>query len=601
MRTAETILAVIRERGRRGLLLERVYRLLFNRELYLHAYGKLYRNAGAMTPGTTPETADGMSLAKIDAVIEAVRLERWRWTPVRRVRIPKSNGKTRPLGIPTWSDKLLQEVVRMILDAYYEPQFSDHSHGFRPVRGCHTALGEIYRTWKGTAWFIEGDISGCFDNIDHSVLMSILAENIRDGRFLRLIANLLKAGYLEDWKHGVTLSGTPQGGNVSPVLANIYLDRLDKYVEQTLLPAHNRGTERKRNPAYTHLLWKMRYQERIGHREEAEALRQQLQRLPSKDQSDPDYRRLRYVRYADDFLLGFTGPRKEAEEIKTRLGEFLRDHLKLELSEAKTLVTHARSDAARFLGYEVVVLHDNRRHDRRGKRSINALIGLKVPADVVRSHCARYLRHGKPIHRTERLNDSVYSIVAQFQQEYRGVAEYYRLAYNLHRLTDLPWVMERSLAKTLAAKLGTSVNQVLDRYQTVVPTEHGPKKVLQVVVERGEGRKPLVAHWGGISLARRMDAILDDQPRRVWNGYTELEQRLLADECELCGSRYRVEVHHIRALNDLRRKGWAEPPEWVKVMAARRRKTLVVCKTCHESIHHGRPKWHAPEPVNLAS
>jgi group II intron reverse transcriptase/maturase len=216
MRDAETTLAIIRERGKEGLLLEDVYRRLYNPDLYLRAYGRIYRNAGAMTEGTTDETVDGMSQRKIEDTIELLRNERYRWTPVRRVLIPKKNGKTRPLGIPTWSDKLLQEVMRSILEAYYEPQFSTHSHGFRPERGCHTALREIFCTWSGTVWFIEGDIKGCFDNIDHSILLSILRERIHDNRFLNLVTNLLKAGYLEQWTYRPTLSGTPQGGIVAP-------------------------------------------------------------------------------------------------------------------------------------------------------------------------------------------------------------------------------------------------------------------------------------------------------------------------------------------------------------------------------------------------
>ena len=242
MQDAETVLNVIRERGERGLPLENIYRLLYNRNLYLRAYGRLYSNQGAMTKGTTAETVDGMSLAKIDRIIDALRYERFRWTPVRRVNIPKPNGKTRPLGIPTWTDKLLQEVIRMILEAYYEPQFSDRSHGFRPDRGCHSALSNVTNHWTGVRWFVEGDIKGCFDNIDHEVMLSVLGEKLHDNRFLRLLKYLLKAGYMEDWKYGRTLSGTPQGGVVSPVLANVYLDRLDKFVETMLIPTYTRGT-----------------------------------------------------------------------------------------------------------------------------------------------------------------------------------------------------------------------------------------------------------------------------------------------------------------------------------------------------------------------
>jgi group II intron reverse transcriptase/maturase len=300
MRNAEVILGVIRDRGSRGLPLERVYRLLFSRELFLLAYGRIARNRGAMTPGVTGETADGMSLAKIDAIIEAVRLERYRWTPVRRMYIPKKHGKVRPLGIPTWSDKLLQEVIRLILQAYYEPQFADCSHGFRPKRGCHTALRDVHRTWNGTTWFIEGDISQCFDSLDHEVLLQILAENIHDGRFLRLIGELLRAGYLEHWKFNKTLSGSPQGGIVSPILSNIYLDRLDKWVNSELLPKYNRGIMRKENAEYARLNTRSHWLRRRGKLEAARNLRKQVKQMPSKDPHDSEFRRLRYIRYADD-------------------------------------------------------------------------------------------------------------------------------------------------------------------------------------------------------------------------------------------------------------------------------------------------------------
>ena len=218
MQSAETVLGVLRERGRRGLPVERLYRQLFNPQWYLLAYGKLYSNRGAMTPGADGETVDGMALAKIDRIIDALRHERYRFKPAKRVYIPKKNGKRRPLGLPTWADKLVGEVVRMLLQAYYEPAFSPHSHGFRPGRGCHTALREVTNTWKGTAWFVEGDIARCFDTLDHRVMAETLSEKIHDNRFLRLLRNMLQAGYLEDWRYHETPSGVPQGGVVSPIL-----------------------------------------------------------------------------------------------------------------------------------------------------------------------------------------------------------------------------------------------------------------------------------------------------------------------------------------------------------------------------------------------
>ncbi|WP_218024937.1 reverse transcriptase/maturase family protein [Nocardia pseudovaccinii] len=496
MRDAATVLAIIRERGSRGLPLERVYRCLFNPDLFLLAYGKLYRNKGAMTRGATTETVDGMSLGKIEAIIEALRQERYRWTPVRRSFIEKKNStKKRPLGLPTWSDKLLQEVLRLILEAYYEPQFSDRSHGFRPGRGCHTALQEIYHQWHGTVWFVEGDITDCFGSLDHSIMRSILAEQIHDGRFLRLIDGLMKAGYLQDWRYHATLSGCPQGGVVSPVLSNIYLDRLDRFIEQTLLPAYNRGNRRTPYRPYMRLWQRAWRAEQAGNLDTGVLLRKQMKSLPSRDPADPAYRRLRYCRYADDWILGFAGPRQEAEDIKNQIAVFLREELALELSPVKTLITHGRTQAARFLGYEIVVLHADHKRGPHGHRSINAAIGLKVPLDVIRAKARPYLHHGEPIRRTERIVNTDVSIVAQFQAEFRGVAEYYRLAFNRHRLGRLKYVMERSLTKTLARKYRITVPQVYRRYRAVLDTEQGPRRGLRATLDR-DGRPPLEATLG---------------------------------------------------------------------------------------------------------
>jgi len=587
MRDAATVLGIIRDRGQRGLPVEDVYRQLFNPALYLVAYGKIAANTGALTPGTTEDTADGMSLARIGTIIELLKSERYQWTPVRRVYIEKKGS--------TWSDKLLQEVIRLILEAYSEPRFSDRSHGFRPQRGCHTALKEIYRTWRGTTWFIEGDIKGCFDNLDHEVMLNSLRADFHDNRFLRLIENLLKTGYLEEWTYHRTLSGTPQGGVVSPILANIYLDRLDRFVETTLLPAYTRGTERHRNPRYQDVHNAYRRARAAGNQGEAKRLRQQMMAEPTGDPTDPTYRRLRYIRYADDFLLGFAGPHDEAEEIKRQVSRFLRDDLKLELSTTKTLVTHARTEAARFLGYEITVQHapDKRTRTTKGivMRSATGTIGLKVPMDVVRARCTPYVRNGMPIHRAERLHDAVFSIIERYESEFRGFVAYYRMAYNLHRVKLLRWVMETSLTKTLAHKLKISVNAVYRRYQTTIQTERGPRKVLQVTVTR-EGRPPLVTTWGVTDLVRRLDVVLNDQPPTVWNTRTEIVERLLADTCELCGSQKQVEVHHIRALKDLDRLGRGERPAWAQQMAARHRTKLIVCRRCHLAIHSGRQIQH---------
>lgn len=591
MRTADTIWGIMHDRGRRRLPLEDLYRQLFNRNLYLRAYGRLSRNKGAMTPGSTAETVDAMSLEKIAAIIDALGHERYRWTPVRRTSIPKKSGKRRALGLPAWSDNLVQEVIRSILEAHYEPQFSRSSHGFRPGRGCHTALGEITKPWRGVKWYIEGDITQCFERLDHQVLLSLLREKLHANRFLRLIANRLKAGYVEEWKFNATLSGVPQGGVVSPILSGIYLDRLDQFVETVLLPAYNRGDRRRNYPPYKALLKAAGTNRKQGDRQGAKALRRQAQHLPSRDPHDPGFRRLWYVRYADDWLLGFSGPRGEAAQIKQHLAEFLRDTLKLELSQEKTLITQARRHGARFLGYDIVTLDADEKHDQRCQRCINGAPGLKVPREVLRAKCARYLRHGKPRHLPARLQETAYTVVTQYQAEYRGVGQYYLVAFNVHRLWELHRVMELSLAKTLADKYRTSVNQVFRRYQRTVRTPHGTHKVLEVTVSQAMDSTPLVARFGGLELRWQKHTGLNDHPVEVFNSRSEVGQRLLAQGCELCGATEHCQVHHVRKLADLHRPGRREKPLWVRRMAARHRKTLVVCHHCHEAIHREWASW----------
>jgi group II intron reverse transcriptase/maturase len=585
MQSTKTVLDVIRERGRKGLPLERLYRQLFNRELFLTAYANLYGNAGAMTQGTTQETADAMSVAKIEQLIAQLRLERFRWTPVRRVEIPKKDGRTRPLGIPTWTDKLLQEVLRLILEAYYEPQFSENSHGFRPRRSTHTALMQVRNTGKGTKWFIEGDIKGCFDRIDHQILLGILREKIRDNRFMRLIEYLLKAGYCQEWFYRPTLSGTPQGGIVSPLLANIYLDRLDRFVEKTLIPKYTRGKTRRRNKEYVQADKRERRCRRQGNVEEARQWQKAKRRMPSCDQHDPNYRRLRYVRYADDFLLCFVGSKSEAEEIKETLRGFLLDELKLELSEKKTLVTSAAS-AARFLNYEISRWVCNTKLDTRKRRSVNGWLTLKVPRDVVKNALEPYVKRTRACHRPEMTGATDLDIVGRYQSSYRGLVEYYRLADNLPSFGRLRFVMETSLLLTLACKYKSSVRKILRKYKSTVQTPQGPRKCIEVIVER-TGKKPLVARFGAVPLIRRLYAVSNDQVLTTPTRPKELIRRLLNGVCELCFRADDVEVHQIRKLTDLRRL--RALPGWAKTMLARHRKALVVCRFCHEQIHAIKP------------
>jgi group II intron reverse transcriptase/maturase len=586
MQSAETVLGVLRERGRRGLPCNELYRQMFNPQLYLLAYGKIYANQGAMTPGASAETADGMSEDKIHKITGAMRAERYRFSPARRILIPKKNGKMRPLGLPSWSDKLVGEVVRLLLEAYYEPTFSGHSHGFRPGRGCHTALTDVAIGWTGTTWFIEGDIADCFGSLDHEVMVRVLSEKIHDNRFLRLIRNMLKAGYLEDWKYHETLSGCPQGGVVSPVLSNIYLSKLDEFVETVLIPQYTRGGRRKENPEYGKARYRLAQARRKGDRAEARRYQRQARALPFGDPSDPGYRRLRYSRYADDHLLGFTGPKAEAEEIKDQLARFLRDELALELSPEKTLVTHARTRAARYLGYEITVQHADRKITG-GRRAANGSIALRVPLDMIRAKRSLYRRHGKPERRTALLNLDDYDIIRVYGAEYRGIAGYYLLASDVWRLNALRWEAETSMLKTLAAKHKSTVTKTAARYKAKVETPHGLRTCFEARIKR-DGKPDLVARFGGIPLVRKKNAVLHDTiPRPVAYPRKELVTRLLKRQCELCEEAGAVLVHQVKKLASLGQPGPGQPA-WAAKMTRMRRKTLIVCRTCHDAIH-GNP------------
>ena len=590
MQTAEVVLGVLRERGRKGLPLTQLYRQLFNKDLYLLAYGNIYSNKGAMTPGASEETADRMSEEKIDQIIGLMRHERYRFSPARRVYIPKRNGKMRPLGLPSWSDKLVGEVIRLLLEAYYEPGFSDLSHGFRKGRGCHTALRKIHDTWTGTTWFIEGDISDCFGSLSHEILTGILAERIHDQRFLRLIRNMLKAGYLEDWEYRETLSGCPQGGTVSPILSNIYLHKLDEFIEQELIPQYTQGTSRKDNPEYKRIQRRLAAARRQGDRAAARELGQQLRGLPSKDPMDPGYRRLRYLRYADDHLLGFTGPKAEAEQIKARLAEFLRETLGLELNQQKTLISHARSQPARFLGYHVRVQHCDTKFTR-GRREANGKIALRVPPDVIKAQCARYRQHGKPWHRPRLQNLDDYDIVRIYGAEYRGVANYYLLAQNAWRLGTLQWNTETSMLKTLSAKHRSTVSKMAARYKAKIETRDGLRTCFEARKHR-EGKPDLVARFGGISLRQDRRAVIrDPAPVPASRPRKELISRLRKRECELCETGTTVAVHQVTGLKTLGKPGPGQPA-WAALMAKMRRKTLIVCAACHDWIH-ANPVAHA--------
>ena len=577
---------------------ERLYRYLFSEEMFAVAYQRIYAKQGNMTPGTDGKTIDEMSLERIERLIVSLKDESYQPHPARRVYIPKKNGKKRPLGIPSFEDKLVQEVVRLLLEAIYEGHFEGTSHGFRPHRSCHTALGMIQKSFAGAKWFIEGDIKGFFDNIDHNVLISILRERISDERFLRLIRKFLNAGYVEDWKYNKTYSGTPQGGIISPMLANIYLDKFDKYIKE-YAAKFRKGDRRSINPEYWRLNNKKNWlkkklqktsdeQIRKSYLYEIAQLSKQMLSTPHKDAMDADFRRMQYVRYADDFLISVIGSKSECETIKADITQFMREQLKLELSDEKTLITHAQ-DKAKFLGYETFIRKSDavkRNKDGVLKRDFNGAVVLTLNSAVIQKKLTEYnaleVRNidGKDIWwskpRRYMTPMKPEDILAQYNAETRGLYNYYSLAANVSKeCASFAFIMKMSMFKTLGWKLNTSARKVRQKYQKdkdfVIPYNDAKGKQ-KYRVFYNEGFKKRNAQF---------DVDYDKLPQTMYVPYPSLVERLKDGRCELCGKEGKVVMHHVRTLTKLKGNN-----EWEKLMLKRHRKTLVVCEDCNSMIQN---------------
>ena len=600
MRSPERVLNSLNEHSKdSSYKFERLYRLLFNEELFYVAYQKIASNGGSTTKGSDGRSIDGMSLARIETLIASLKDESYQPHPSRRVHIPKKNGKTRPLGIPAFEDKLVQEVVRMILEAIYEGHFETTSHGFRPKRSCHTALLHIQKTFNGAKWFIEGDIKGFFDNIDHDVLVGILRERISDDRFIRLIRKFLKAGYVEDWTFHNTYSGMPQGGIVSPILANIYLDKLDKYVKE-YIQHFDKGTKRRPGKESNNLANERKRTvrklkkvkdgtEKAALVARLKAIEQERAAFPSGDEMDGSYRRLKYIRYADDFILGVIGSKEDALRIKEDIKSFLSESLALELSEEKTLITHT-GKSAKFLGYEITVTRDNhQRRDVRGclRRTYGKRVRLNVSMATLRDKLLEYgameikLRNGKEIWKPKCRSGLIFNddleILDRYNRETVGFCNYYLIANNCVVLHNFRYIMEYSMYKTFAGKYRSTVRKINKKYRL--------NKLFTVKYEQQGVIKSRTFYK--TSFKRRTTAFngsCDIEPYSIADvSRTNLTDRLKAEKCELCGATGKLIMHHVRNLKDLKGK-----ESWERLMSARKRKTIALCPSCHRLRHLGK-------------
>ncbi len=579
---------------------ERLYRILFNEEMFYVAYERIYAKEGNMTPGSDGQTIDQMNLTRIAKLIDSLKDESYQPQPSRRVYIPKRNGKKRPLGVSAFNDKLVQEVVRMILEAIYEGQFEYTSHGFRKHRSCHTALAQIQKSFNGAKWFIEGDITGFFDNIDHDVLINILKERISDDRFIRLIRKFAKAGYIEDWVFHNTYSGTPQGGIVSPILANIYLDKLDKYMRE-YADNFDKGIKRSRNTQSRHFERK-KYRaianlkvvedesERIALIRQIKELDKQRIQVHYGNEMDESYKRLKYVRYADDFIIGIIGSKEDAKRVKEDIAKYLCENLKLKLSEEKTLITHTEKPAL-FLGYSIAITKSN--HTKRTekgflRKSVNKRVILNIPKDAMKRKLLEYgavkttvhdsTERWKPNARVAFINNDDLEILSRYNAEIRGFYNYFSLANNCSELHHFKYIMEYSMYKTFARKYRTSVAKICKQYK-----KNG---IFTIAYNDSKNRRKEIVFYnkGFKRLKPNNESKYDNFPDVSFCfGKTNLIDRLKAQKCELCGATGELDMHHIRKLKDLKGKS-----DWVKFMISRKRKTIAVCLTCHTKIHAGK-------------
>lgn len=594
-----------------------LYKHFKNPNFYKHVFSQLYANKGSGTAGVDGGTMDGFNEKEIEAIISLIENETYQPTPVKRTYIPKKNGKKRPIGIPSMTDRYVQEIANEMLTIIYEPLFSKDSYGFRQGLGCHNALHAVQTTFQGTVWFIEGDIQSFFDNIDHHIMIDILGKKIDDEKFLRLIWKFLRAGYMENWKFNKTYSGTPQGGIISPILANIYLNEFDNYIQQ-LQKDFNKGSSNKVSvtPSYSNKKYRLK---RISKEIEIRQLPKTLKNVEHIDNNDykeliKDYKQLRleqinstrqdyntksryrklcYARYADDFVLGVIGSREEAENIKQNIGDFLKEQLKLQLSEEKTLITHS-SNKAKFLSYEISVyqrgiIHKvespkngllELRSDGRGQikftMSKDIIIKKLKELNVVEDLNAE---RWKARRNTKIIANSDLEIVEIYNEQIRGLYNYFRLANNVSlEMNKFYQVMKWSMFHTYASKYKSTIPQMLRKYRIGDTEEFG------VSYETKQGTQIRNFYHDGfkrnqyVSNQQNSTNVEDYVPNMYkFMGRNELEKRINANKCEWCDKETKCHVHHGNAMKNIKND---KNPLHV-FMSARNRKTIILCPECH--------------------
>jgi group II intron reverse transcriptase/maturase len=580
----------------KGWVNEELYRLMYKEDLYIIAYERIKSAPGNMTPGTDGATIDGFSLEIIRKTIQEMRTEQFQFKPVRVTYIPKPNGKMRKLGIPSTRDKIVQEVIRMILECIYDSPygayFQETSHGFRPNHSCHTALRPIRATWTATNWFLEGDIQACFDMIDHTTLEHILRKKIQDERFLNLIWKLLRAGYLDlQGTQQNSLAGTPQGGIVSPILSNVYLHELDEKIEE-ICKRETKGKKKQENPDYKKLSDRMYYLRKKGvaQTKEFRELEKRRRSIPSVVVNDPNFIRIKYQRYADDWIIGICGPRTLAEKVKEELRNFLKDSLKLTLSEEKTCITHARREEAQFLGTlisvgggsgsEKIALTKNGSGHLIKRRSTGKEILLRIPMKKViqKLHAKGFCSaEGNPLAKKGWTLLDADQIVVLYSSINRGLQNYYRFADNFQQLSRIQYILQFSMVRTLAKKYQVSVKRIIRKFG----------KNVTITVKGQNGKKDrLVSFYLNHDWTKQREGFRTNETSidLIQWGTRMRTRSKLGKACCVCNTTTQVEMHHLR---HIRKTGGKKLTGFNEILQALNRKQVPVCKTCHQKIHRG--------------
>ena len=454
----------------------------------------------------------------------------------------------------------------MILEAVYEPSFSDNSHGFRPNRSCHSALRAIRQRFVMAKWFIEGDISKCLDAIDHDKLMNILEERIKDPRLLSLIRKALKAGYMEFRKYSYSVAETPQGSIISPILANIYLDKLDSFIAK-IKEDFDIGNKATIDPTYRTL---SRHKERAKSMKEKLSLHRKLVVTPSKLNIDSNFKKLVYIRYADDWIIGIRGSKKECVNIKGKIKDFLKNELDLELSETKTKITNSNKEVAEFLSVRIkrsnhVTFSNKRNVLTRKVRNLR----LTAPIDRVTKKLAinGFMKENSPYPKFIWMQESKDAIILLYNSVYKGIIQYYRFADNFNNLSSkVHYILKNSCARLLTAKFKTNT-------RGGIYAKYGKNL-------KGMDKHSFVDIILGINTAA-FNVKTDDILLRL-NSKGISKTTLEGLTSSIYDSDYRVEMHHIRMMKDLNPKA----NEIDKIMARKNRKQIPLCRICHMSHHN---------------